>query len=417
MKRDNQPIYYGWYIVAALAITTTMSYGTLYYSYQVLLKPMESDTGWTLSQLSGAFSLALLTSGFVTLAIGNWLDRYGGRLLMTLGSTLATLLLITWAFVQSLTMLYVVWLLLGFAMAMVFYDPAFVVVVNWFKEKRGLALAIVTFVGGLASTIYFPLVDYLLQTMSWRNAVFCLGIGFGVVTIPLHALILRHRPQNLGLRIDGHQRTSSEDINDDSLEGISARDALHSRVFWLLVFGFGLASFTAVGMRFHFVYYLDFIGYDSTLAAWLAGTIGTMQVLGRVMFAPVERHFSSRILAAGIMFLLALSLGILLISQSLLFIGLFVIVYGAAVGAVTLVRPMLLSDMYGVAEYGRINSVIAFTNIFVITAAPIGASLLFEGFGSYQPVILIFLLVGLAAAGVILQIPSEKRKVATLGNN
>jgi MFS family permease len=81
--------YYGWILVGALGATEVISWGVLYYAFSVFLTPMESDLGWSRAETTGAFSLALLLSGFAAIGAGRWLDRHGDRvlkILMTTGS-------------------------------------------------------------------------------------------------------------------------------------------------------------------------------------------------------------------------------------------------------------------------------------------------------------------------------------------
>ena len=411
-KRKSLPqkIYYGWYIVWALAITETVSYGVIYYAFTVFITPMQEQMGWTLSQITGAFSVGLFVSGFVTLPVGTWLDKYGARLLMTIASVLATLLLIAWAFVETIPLLYAIWVLLGVTMAMLFYDPAFVVVANWFSQKRGTALAIVTFVAGFASTIFLPLADYLLNEFGWRMAVLILAIVFGVVTIPLHAIILRRRPEDIGLEPDGTITDPQEEQVKIPEPSIPAKEAIRSRTFLWLTIAFGLSTLASISIRVHFIPYAITTGIDATTAAWLAGFIGITQVIGRLLFAPLEQRFSSKSVTIFTMATLALSFGVLIISQSLFFVGLFVLIFGGAYGAMILVRPVMLAELYGTAEYGRINSMMAFLMIFVITAAPIGTGILFEWFDSYQPVLWILAFIAVLSVIAIIKLPTQKRK-------
>jgi len=79
------PSYYGWRIVATLAVTETISWGVVYYAFSVLLAPMERDLGWSRAELTGGFSLGLLVAGAMAFPVGAWLDRRGTRLLMTGG--------------------------------------------------------------------------------------------------------------------------------------------------------------------------------------------------------------------------------------------------------------------------------------------------------------------------------------------
>jgi len=112
---------------------------------------------------------------------------------MTAGSCLATAILFARSRVGGLGGLYAVWSVMGLAMAMTLYEPAFAAVVQWFPSHRDRALLIVTLVGGLASTIFMPVAAWLLVRLGWRTAVEALAALLAATTIPLHALVLRPR--------------------------------------------------------------------------------------------------------------------------------------------------------------------------------------------------------------------------------
>lgn len=221
--------YYGWTIVITLAITETISWGIIYYAFSVFLQPMEAETGWSRGELTGAYSLGLLVMGFMAYPVGAWVDKHGARGLMTIGSILASLLMIIWSRITDLTSFYVLWLALGVCASLVLYDTAFAVVAKWFHAKRTTALAIITFAAGLASTIFIPLSDFLLNLVGWRDAVLLLGILLAVTTIIPHALILRRSPDDLGFLPDGIVKNPT--IEAPVLRGNTLSEALHSRFF------------------------------------------------------------------------------------------------------------------------------------------------------------------------------------------
>jgi MFS family permease len=196
-------VYYGWILVGALSLAEMTSWGVLYYTFSVFLVPMQHELGWSRASVAGAFSLALLLSGVAGVPIGRWVDRHGPRLLMTTGSIAATLLVLAWSRVTNLVEFYAIWGGIGIAMAAMLYEPAFAVIAKWFMRRRGRALTVLTFVGGFASVIYIPLAGWLIRTRGWRDALFILACVLAVGTIPLHALVLRRRPEDLGLRPDG----------------------------------------------------------------------------------------------------------------------------------------------------------------------------------------------------------------------
>jgi MFS family permease len=136
--------FYGWWLVCGLGVTEIISYGVLYYAFSVFLTPMEEELGWSRGATTGAFSLALVVSAVVAIPVGHWLDHYGARLLMTIGSCMAVLLVLAWAVTTTLQSFYLIWATIGVVMAAVLYETAFAVVAVWFDRKRARALTAVT---------------------------------------------------------------------------------------------------------------------------------------------------------------------------------------------------------------------------------------------------------------------------------
>ncbi|RAO37452.1 hypothetical protein PSN13_01434 [Micromonospora saelicesensis] len=94
--------HHGWRIVAALAVTSTIGYGTLYYAYAVLLTPMAATLGTSTTAVTGALTASVLAGALAAIPVGRWLDHHGGRALMTTGSITATALLIAWSWCSTL---------------------------------------------------------------------------------------------------------------------------------------------------------------------------------------------------------------------------------------------------------------------------------------------------------------------------
>jgi len=399
----HKPIYYGWYIALVLAITETVSYGVLFYAFPVFIRPMEAEFGWSRGELSGAFSLSLLITGLVALPVGYWLDKRGARLLMTAGSTGATIMVLLWSQVNSFPDFMVIMGLMGFFGAAILYEPAFAVIAAWFAQSRGKAMALLTFIAGFSSTVFTPLSHALLEAFGWRDAVLILGIMLGAITIPLHALVLRRKPADLGLAADGGEAAVAE------RQGASPSLAivLRSRYFWLLTLAFSLSTLSISAVRIHFIPLLISVGIQPGSAALASGAIGVMQVLGRMIFAPVERRFSSRKMAMGVFLLLAIALAILLLGSAPWLIALFVALFGMAIGTHTLTRPLIVADAYGTEIYGRISSSMVIILTLTGTSAPFAAGLVFDAFGSYNPMLMLASVFSLIAIVLVWLLPKN----------
>jgi MFS family permease len=398
----RRPLYYGWIIAVTLAVTQTVAWGILYYSFSVFLTSFERDLNGTRATVTGAFSLALLCSGAIAIPVGRWIDRHGARKLMTVGSTVATLLYFALAWVQNLPTLYALYAAIGITMAMTLYEPAFAVVAVWFSQRRTSALAIITFVAGLASTIFLPFCEWLRQEYGWRTAIMLLALLLGATTIPLHAFVLRRHPRDLGLQVDGAgDATPGNSANPATRRSEASRTlhaAMRDRAFWWMVLAFVLTTLSGIAITVHLIPYLLTRGIDPATAAQLTGLIGIMQVVGRIIFTPLNRKFALHWLTALLFAIQSVAvLGLLLpgVGGVLIFVALF----GATAGAATLARPALIAQHYGAKSYGEISGFVATCQTGARALAPVGAGALYVLFGNYLPVI--FLVAALTALGVV----------------
>jgi MFS family permease len=391
----RRSIYYGWIIAATLAVTQTVSWGVLYYSFSVFLTSFEDDLASSRTVITGAFSLALLCSGLIALPVGRWIDQHGARGIMTLGSILATVLFAALSAVQSLPMLYLIWAGIGITMAMTLYEPAFAVVAVWFVRRRTSALALITFVAGLASTIFLPLADWLRQEFGWRSAIMLLALLLGAVTIPLHAFVLRRHPRDLGLVADGEEAQSAGKPQRPAERSRTLHAALRDRAFWWMVVAFVLTTFSTIAISVHLIPYLITRGVTPATAAQVAGLIGIMQVIGRITITPLDERLARYLLTALIFALHGLAVLALLL-PGFGAVLLFVVLFGATAGAATLARPALIAEHYGSKAYGQISGVVATCLTGARALAPVGAGALYVAFGSYIPVI-----VGVAALAAL----------------
>src|SRR5215211_5729796 len=300
--------YYGWAITGTLALTETVSWGVLYYAFGIFLVPMQEELGWSRTALTGAYSVGLLVSALTAPLAGRWLDRYGPRGLMTLGSALGSVLLLVWASVEDLWVLYLVWIGIGLAMAATLYEPAFAVLAKWFERGLARALLLVTLAGGLASTIFLPLTAWLVEVQGWREALFALAAILALLTILPHALVLRRRPEALGLLPDGIEPTHSpreetaRALNEPRAEprSVPLGVALRGPAFWLLAAALFLGTLSQAAIYVHLIPYLAEKDYGLGSAATLTGLIGASQVLGRVVLTFLEDRLPRDAMMAGI---------------------------------------------------------------------------------------------------------------------
>jgi MFS family permease len=403
-------VYYGWALIGVLGITATVSYGILSYAFGVFIGPMGDELGWSKTQITGAFSLASIVAGLAALPVGRWVDQHGSRGVMTAGSVLATLLLVWWSEMSTLSAFYALWVLMGVASAAVLYEPAFAVVAWWFQAKRGQALTVLTFLGGFASVIFVPLTTWLVTAHGWREALLWLAAINAATTIPLHALLLRRRPQDLGLESDGRVSTAPPvrtRLGDPPVErSVPAGIAVRGREFRWLALAFALSTFATTAVSVHLVPLLLERGFGLAVAGGAMGLLGLMALPGRLVFTPLGSRWSRATVTAFIFVLQAVACVALVASRQPLAIWLFVALFGVGFGAITPARAALVAELYGPANYGRISGALALVLALARAAAPVGASLVYAVGGSggagYDLLMVLLVVLSAGAAGAVL---------------
>ena len=400
-------LYYGWVLAIMLGITQTITWGILYYGFSSFMPALEAELGWSRGQMSGALSVAMLLSGLAAAPVGHWLDNHGPRVLMTLGSVAAVVLLVALSQVGSLIQFYVIWALIGVVMATVLYEPAFVVITAWFERQRTRAMMIVTLMAGLASTIFFPVAAWLIEWLTWRPALLTLAAFLAVTTIVPYALLLRRRPEDIGQHLDGDPAPHAAHASVRHTQKLSVGAALRQPSFRWLVAAFSLNSVASIAVYTHLIAYLHDRGYEATLAASLSGLVGAMQVVGRIILGVLGDRVPLRVNAAVVLGLQPLALVALLVIPGLPGLVIFVLLFGASRGAVTLVRPAFVADIYGRERYGTIAGALAAFVMVATALAPISGGAAYDFFGEYDPLFWLFVVLSVVSAGLVLLVRAE----------
>lgn len=408
-RQSTRGRYYGWIITWTFALTETISWGILFYAYSALLVPMQEEFGWSSAAINGAYSLAMLVSGVVAPFVGRWLDAHGPRAIMTAGSIAGTLLVLAWSRVETLAGFYLLWIGIGLASAVTLYEPAFATLTQWFQRDRSRAMLIVTIAAGFASTIFLPLTGWLVNATDWRTALVILAVILGVLTIPPHALFLRRRPADLGLKVDGYRPRPDDAAPARTMVAPTDRtlpEVLHSPGFWWMTLAFFLQTFAATAIAVHLIAYLTERGDGATFAATVTGLIGAAQVAARIVITVLDRRYSLISLTALIFALQALAIGVLVIWEHPAGVIFSVIFLGMGRGAVTLIRPGLLADLYGSANFGAISGWQSFVLTWARALAPVAMGAGYAALGGYTP--MLWILAAISALSAFAMLPSGK---------
>ena len=350
--------------VVALGIAQIVSWGTLFYTIAVLGRAMREATGVSEIVMYAAYSAGLGVSGLLAPWIGRTIDRRGGRLVLSIGSVAAAVACAVLASVQGPVTLALAWVAAGAAMAATLYDPAFATLHQLSVSSYRRTVTALTLFGGFASTAFWPLSQWLLDTHGFRAAFTIYALLHLALCLPLHLVFIpRHAPE------DAAEAFAHDDAH-------AAMPATGRAYLWLAVALTG-ASFTASALAAHLIEVLTSRGLATSDAVLVGALIGPMQVAGRIAEFALGRTI--RPLAAGTLAFTTMAVALFLLTQVSGALGpalLFAVLWGTSNGVMTIVRGVVPAELFGRRDYGALLGRLARPQFIARAAAPAAFALL-----------------------------------------
>jgi len=370
-----------------LGLCQCVLWGVLYYSFSVLLVPMESALGLSRTAVAGAFSIGLGAMALAAPWIGRWLDAGHAARLTRVGISLALLGLLVVASAQGPLTLYLGWLSVGIAMAALLYEPAFVLVIRAVSDEghRLRALAAVTVLGGLASTIFLPLLSMLIERWDWREAVLACAAAVVLVAWLMERHVIPRLPAAQAAPPKKNARRAPWPPHMAKLVAIFASGTLASMALTTLLIPLLIER-----------------GASASIAALVLAALGIAQLPGRIWLLRGRGQIPASAMKVIPIALQVLGLVDVVATRSPVLVAAGVAVFGLGAGLQTLARPWLVQTLYGAADAGRWNGEVARMQGFVRAAGPVSASAIAWQGGSA-------LALSIAAGLVLLTLPIARR--------
>jgi MFS family permease len=358
-------------LVVCLGFSQLVCWGISYYLIGLFGEVIARDLGWSITLTYSGFSGALVVMGLTSGFIGRLVDRYGGRRVMTGGSVLLAIGCTGLAGSYNLWVYNVSWAVLGVGMRMTLYEAAFAALARIGGPSARRGIAQITLLGGLASTVFWPIGHALASVMGWRGAVLCYAV-FALLTIPLHWAIPddTHAASALPGRSEAPPPLAQ-----------TGPDRFLAATLYVLVMT--LAAFLNSGMSAHMIGIMMGLGVGPGLAVWLS----TLRGIGQSAARLCEVAFGSRLnpLTLGVIATATLPLGFILglfSGVSVLAAALFALIYGAGNGLLTIVRgtqPLILFDY---RSYGALSGWLTAPGFFFSALAPVAYASIIETAGN-----------------------------------
>ncbi len=348
-----------------LSLPQLITWGSVFYTFSLLVTPLEAELGMTRAQSSVAFSLALLAEGAGAWLVGRWIDRGHEQAVMTLGSLWVGSGLLAHSFVTTLWGFYAVWVWLGLGLAATLYTPAFAVVTRRFPQDFRRAIITLTFLGGLASTVFIPLSSWWIDLWGWRHALWALAAIQLLLCAPLHAWLLQGAPPQ-------HVHHAAQ------RELRPVRQYLKAP-FWLLALFMVLMMSVTSALPAHLINLLQEAGLSPAWVVTIPAAIGVIQVIGRFVLFVFERHWNVHTANRWIPSLVPAGLLALVVGGVTPWAALvFVVFFGLGNGLNTIVKGTAMAQYVSAAHVGQLNGVLGMPIALARAAAPLTLGMLWS---------------------------------------
>ncbi len=377
-------IYYGWYVVAALFVMLTVASGLAFYNLSVYMNALVVAYGFPVGAVSSATALFFVSSGFAGLLAGRLIQRFDPRWTIALGGVLGAGALLALGRVTELWQLYLVYALFGAGHACASLVPATTLVTRWFDRQRSIALSVASTGLSIGGVLLTPASAALIGNLGLEMAMPRLALLWFLGIVPVTMLVVRGRP-GMTTGSGGAAAVAS---------GWAYADAIRSRFFALVTAAWVLAMLAQVGGIAH-LFNLAATRVDATVGATAVSVMASASIVGRFAGGWLLTRVDTRRFALVCLAGQSLSMLVLALVEGAPGMLLGALLFGLTVGNLLMLQPLLLAEVYGVRDYGRIFSLSQWLTTLGVASGPLLIGVLYDFQGGY---VLSFLAAALASA-------------------
>lgn len=378
------------YAIWLIAVGQLVGYASLYYSFAALIGVWRAEFDFPPGVLAAGLMVSTLLAAATAPFTGALVDRGRAMGLMVCGPLVGVVSLGLLATSQTPWGYLLAWSVNGFAQSMFLYDVGFAFLVRRLGPDARSAIVRVTLVAGFASTLAFPAAALLSDGLGWRGTLWSAAAGLALIS-PLNFLAVRHLRQGdvIIADLNRHQKHA-------------ARLAVRRPVFWIVALVFALIALNHWMLITYFLPIVTGLGAAEKMAVIAASLVGPGQVAGRFLLMKTEQRLSNRAATVGVVSAMLLSSVLLSLAGAapVLIFG-FAVIQGAAGGIVTILKPVLISEILGREGFGTISGLVQLPATIATALGPMLAAGLLAAAGVGAILLTSLVLVSIALSIVV----------------
>ena len=400
--------FYGWVIVG-VGVVTQFFQGVTNQGFSSYLPFLHAKFGWSKAVMAAPRSVSQVDNSVLGPIEGYLVDKFGPRVIATIGIFFMGLGLILFGLTNSLWLYFVANIVIDIGTGLEGLLIMSVAVNNWFRRKRTLAQAIMLLGFSMAGLVGVPALGLVQTNLNWQSAAIGSGLIIWIFGFPC-AQLLRTSPEPYGLYPDGAGSADLNSVNKTSRYlpseyDFSLKEAFRTPTFWFLAVGWALGGMGMGVAQTHLFLHLEAteggvsLTHATATLVWSVASFSNIpcRLLGGILGDRLPKN----ILLGIASILMAVSVYILATADSLKMALAFAVVYGIGWGIRTPVMNALQADYFGRRSLGKIIGWLQSLSLPVTIAAPIIVGYVADVQGTYRLAFSVTALISLFGSAAI----------------
>lgn len=346
-----------------LGISQIASFGFLFYAFALLREPLATHLGIAPTIVLSAVSGALLIQGVLSFTVGRWTDQFGGLRVMAIGFFIGAIGIASLTIAFNIIMMCLSFLLIGIAIAMCTYEVAFSTVVQLDERRSRWLISVVSFYGGVASSLAWISLQPLLSHYGFVIACLCAAGLLGIMAVMAAYYSRTTQPR----------KSTKKPLAPFAFHALNP---IEKRALIILAAASGMEYFTFAATALFWITWYGGLFNSVETAVWLAAIYGPFQVVGRLLEMRIARYLDARI--TGLMAALLTPITLFLAQFAELGIAvLTMVLFGIGHGILTVTFGFVTNLYFRAEIYGRAKGVIAAPRAVGMASGPLVAGLIY----------------------------------------
>lgn len=407
--------FYGWYVAIACSLLMMVGVGVGYYGLPIFLKPLKDAHGWSTAQVSWAPAIYFCVSGLTAAIVGPFVDRYGPRRFMLIGSLINGASAAMIGIVNELWQLYVVYFVFAVAFGMSSNIAVNAILARWFIRRRALAMSI-SFTGvSLGGVILAPIASRLIDVGGLELATPILGALVIITSIPVIIGVIVFDPREVGMLPDGDTAASAPPPAQQALLAAQMRtwtraEAVRTIGFWGILVAFLLVLIAQTGYVVHQVTFLEDRLGSRSAAAFTISVTAFGSIIARLAVGIFADNVDRRLLTVILFVVQATAILLIIHTESIAATWALTLVFGLTIGNVYMMQSLLVGEIFGMVSFGTVFGLISLAGQVGSGLGPIGVGIIHDATGGYTvPFTITAALTYLAAVAILFARPARSR--------